>query len=377
MRIGINGRFLLARRTGVQRVAYNLIKHIIKLDQGNEYVIFTGEDYPRDRELEHKNVVMVYSPIRSGSTIRNHFWEQITLPRLANKHRVDILHNPANIGPLFYKGLSIINIHDLCFLVNPAWYSFSFQTLYKTIIPQISKNANKVITNSNNSKNDIYRYLKCTPEKVSMIYWSVEDLFLKAEKYIEPDFAYNNYILYVGSVEPRKNIGRLLRSYIHLRRKFPKLKTKLILIGCSNPVFRDEHFQIRDFVEDILFQGYVSDKQLVNFYHYAKLCIYPSLYEGFGLPPLEAMACGTPVITSNRASLPEVVADAAITINPESVEEMSEAMNRILMDDGLREQLCQKGKERLNAFSWQKASESTIRIYRQVYNKAKGNIFCG
>lgn len=374
IRIGINGRFLVARKTGVQRVAYNLIKSIVQFDRQNEYFIFTGQEYTTDFGLSQSNVHFILSPIHSGNLIKNYYWEQIELPRLAKKYEVQILHNPANIGPLFYKGASIINIHDLCFLVNPSWYSFSFQTLYKMIIPQISRNANKVITNSNNSKNDILRYLGCPIEKVALIYWAVEELFTGHQNYLDPTFEYKDYILYVGSVEPRKNIKRLLSAYEKLRRDHREIKTKLIIIGCSNPVFRDEQFQIRGFASDILFKGYVSDLELVNYYYHAMVCIYPSLYEGFGLPPLEAMACKTPVITSNRASLPEVVGDAAITIDPNNIEDMSESLYRVLTNEALRDRLIAMGLERVAEFSWKKAGKATLRVYEQVCRASLSSI---
>ena len=184
MIIGINGRFLIARKTGVQRVALNLINSVTKMDSNNQYIIFTGKDYPKDLIREADNVKVVVSAISPGSIFRNHYWEQITLPKLAQKYNVDILHNPANIGPLFYRGISIVNIHDLCFLVNPGWYSLSFRTLYKTVIPQIAGSTKRVITNSNNSKNDIFQYLHCPPNKVSLIYWAVDDLFLKYKNFM-------------------------------------------------------------------------------------------------------------------------------------------------------------------------------------------------
>ncbi|MEI6834451.1 MAG: hypothetical protein WCL28_10720, partial [bacterium] len=126
MRIGINGRFLVAKRTGVQRAAYNLVKTLVEIDRENDYIIFTGNEQVGSADWAYPNVKVIGDHLIPSESIKNHWWEQVWLPRLAQRHAIDILHSPANIAPLFYKGKSIINIHDLCFVVNPQWYSFSF-----------------------------------------------------------------------------------------------------------------------------------------------------------------------------------------------------------------------------------------------------------
>ena len=141
MRIGINGRFLVAKRTGVQRAAFNLVKTLVELDRVNEYFLFTGESEIGKKEWEYENVHVIPSKLREGESIRNHFWEQFNLPRLAKKFNIDILHSPANMAPLFYRGKSVVHIHDLCFVVNPQWYSYTFHTVYNLVIPQLAKKA--------------------------------------------------------------------------------------------------------------------------------------------------------------------------------------------------------------------------------------------
>ncbi len=148
MRIGINGRFLIAKQTGVQRAAYNLVTTLVKNDRKNSYILFTGEREVGKPEWNYPNVEVISSRIREGETLKNLLWEQLTLIRLARKHKIDILHSPANMAPLFYRGKSIVHIHDLCFIVNPQWYSFSFRTWYKLVIPRLAKHATKIITNS-------------------------------------------------------------------------------------------------------------------------------------------------------------------------------------------------------------------------------------
>lgn len=371
MRIGINGRFLIAKRTGVQRAAYNLVKTLIEVDRDNEYIIFTGKEQQGSPEWNYPNVTVVGDDLIPSESIRNHIWEQVRLPRLAAKYKIDILHSPANVAPLFYRGKSIIHIHDLCFVVNPQWYSFAFRTLYNLIIPQLAKRATKVVTNSNNSKNDLLQFFGLPAEKVSLVYWAVDDVFslpptqeVKDKRYMEED-----YILYVGSLEPRKNINILIEAYEKLRHEYPAIKTKLILIGGESPLFASVQLKAREFRDDVIFKGFVTDLELGEFYRRAKLVAYPSLYEGFGLPPLEAMASGVPVVTSSTSSIPEVVGNAALLIDPKDREQLTKAMHRVLTDRTLRESMIKAGSQRVLRFNWYRVARGVLAVYYEVYQR--------
>jgi glycosyltransferase involved in cell wall biosynthesis len=199
VRIGINGRFLVAKRTGVQRAAYNLVKTLLDIDQDNEYVLFTGEDQA-DEWRKYPNVTLVTSPLKVGGNLRNHLWEQFVLPKLAKKHKIDILHSPANMAPMFYSGASVVHIHDLCFVVNPQWYSYTFHTAYNIAIPRLAKKATRVITNSNNSRNDLLQFYNVDASKVRLIYWAVDQTFGARETNSTESVTESDYILYVGSL---------------------------------------------------------------------------------------------------------------------------------------------------------------------------------
>lgn len=369
MRIGINGRFLAAKRTGVQRAAYNLIRSLVTVDRLNQYFLFTSEDQVDNPEWQFENVTVVPSRIREGENIRNHIWEQFTLPRLARKYKVDLLHSPANLAPILYKGKSVVHIHDLCFVVNPQWYSFSFRTLYNLIIPRLARRAAKVITNSNNSRNDLLQYCNLEADKVSQVYWAVDDLFLQSikEKTSIQDVGLTDYILYVGSLEPRKNIGTLLEAYEQMRTDNPSIKTKLVLIGGESHVFADVRLKVKNYVEDVYFKGFVNDQMLLSFYKQARLFVYPSLYEGFGLPPLEAMASGIPVVTSITSSIPEVVGNAALMVSPYDTRQLSETMNRALTDDVLRTEMVRRGLAQVQKFNWYRVARNTLAVYYEVH----------
>lgn len=373
MRIGINGRFLAAKRTGVQRAAYNLIRALIDMDRENHYVLFTTEDQTQNPDWHHPNVTVVPSRIREGESLRNHFWEQFTLPKLAKKNHVDILHSPANLAPLFYSGKSIVHIHDLCFIVNPQWFSFSFRTLYNFIIPRLARRAAKVITNSNNSRNDLLQFCGLSADRVSQVYWAVDDLFLKPSQPLPLDWQVDDYILYVGSLEPRKNIGTLLEAYEILRERNPQIKSKLVLIGGESPLFAEVQLKVKHYKEDVLFQGFVNDHALRDFYRNAQIFVYPSLYEGFGLPPLEAMASGVPVVTTLTSSIPEVVGDAALMVSPYDAEELAATMDRILRDADLRQRLIKSGIEQVRKFNWQRVARNTLAIYYEVFHSPAGH----
>ena len=373
MRIGINGRFLVAKRTGVQRAAFNLIKTLVKVDVNNEYYLFTGEKEQDKPEWAQDNVKVIPSRLREGEALRNHFWEQVTLPFLAKKFRVDILHSPANLAPLFYRGASIVHIHDLCFVVNPQWYSYSFHTAYNFLIPRLAKRASRIITNSNNSRNDLLQFCKLEPNKLALIYWAVDSIFSAPS--LSPssiNLPPNDYILYVGSLEPRKNIGILIDAYEKLRIACPKLETNLVIIGADNPLFANLRLRDSLFKKDILFKGFVSDKDLREYYKNASVVAYPSLYEGFGLPPLEAMAAGVPVVTSNNSSLPEVVGDAAIMVNPYCSDELSNAIHRVISDKNLQTELRSKGRKRAKMFNWHRVAREVLGVYHEVYDEAYG-----
>lgn len=370
MKIGINGRFLAAKRTGVQRAAYNLIKALVRVDHVNEYYLFTSADQANNQDWNFPNVKIIASDIREGENFRNHLWEQFVLPRLAAKHKIDILHSPANLAPLLYRGKSIVHIHDLCFVVNPQWFSFSFRTLYNFIIPRLARRAAKVITNSNNSRNDLLQFCNLPADRVSQVYWAVDDLFTSPDRTDTPptDLSLDNYILYVGSLEPRKNIGTLLEAYELMRSRNPSLTPKLVLIGGESPLFAEVRLKVKKFKDDILFKGFVNDEMLRAFYRRASLFVYPSLYEGFGLPPLEAMASGVPVVTTLTSSLPEVVGDAAMMVSPYNVEQLAETMATVLTNPELRRDMIAKGKEQVRKFNWYRVARNTLAVYYEVYN---------
>jgi glycosyltransferase involved in cell wall biosynthesis len=235
------------------------------------------------------------------------------------------------------------------------------------------KKAERIITISEYSKKDIIKHLGYPENKISIVYPAVDHdiYYVKRDREIIKKLGIldtHKVILYVGSEQPRKNVPFLLEAISQLKKRIPEIK--LLKIGNSQvPGAREKLVELIETLglqEEVIFVGYVSENDITKYYNAADLFVYPSLYEGFGMPPLEAMACGTPVVTSNVTSLPEVVADAAITIDPHEVNAFVEAMYKVLTDEKLRENMIDKGLKRAQLFNWERSAEEMHRVYKQL-----------
>jgi glycosyltransferase involved in cell wall biosynthesis len=360
--IGLNGRFLVAQRTGVQRSAYRLFRTVIEQGDQFNFILFTGDSEIFAPEWQRPNVQVVTSPLSQRTVMRNHIWEQFELPRLAKRFGVDLLHSPANLAPIAYSGKSIVNIHDLCFLVQPAWFSMSFRLIYRWLVPKIARNSSIVVTNSNYSKNDILKFLRLSVDRIRLTYWSVDPIFYE---FNQPLHMRDDRIIFVGSLEPRKNLIGLLRAFSIYKQRHPESQTRLTVVGCESPLFADVGINRQDVRKDVDFRGYISDRELAELFGRSRALIYPSFYEGFGFPPLEAMAAGTPVVTSRTSSLPEVVGDAALLVDPYSPEDIADNIARALNPETAAT-LARGGFEQVKKFSWDKVGQHMLAIYSEI-----------
>jgi glycosyltransferase involved in cell wall biosynthesis len=308
----------------------------------------------------HRELAKKLDIIQSGRWT-GHAWEQIELPLYLKNHGNPLLLNLANTAPLFYQR-HIVTIHDVAFFKNPSWFSRSFVTYYKYLIPRIAKSALKIITDSEFSKKEIIHYLGIPEEKINVVYSGISKEFTEGSGK-EYKNQYGNYILTVASLDPRKNLKNIILA-------FQKLKMndlKLISIGSENTIFSDR--EIKEMIrstKNMIFTGYVSDDELAGFYKNAKCFVYPSLYEGFGLPPLEAMAYGCPVITSSVASLPEVCGDAAYYVNPYEVDEIAKGIQDVLQQPKLQKELIKKGYRRVPLFRWEESASKLWNVVEEV-----------
>ena len=236
------------------------------------------------------------------------------------------------------------------------------------------KRSDKIIAVSYSTKQDLMNYFKISDNKIKVIYEAADQIFqpLSSEKvqHFKDKYDLNyQYILYVGTLEPRKNIPLIIKAFYILNKE--GFQHKLVIAGKKGWKYKTI-YQLIDKLnlqKEVIFIGFIPDNDLPALYNAANLFVYPSLYEGFGLPPLEAMSCGCPVITSNISSLPEVVGDAGIMIDPYSVDELYEAMHKVLINEIVRKDMIKKGLERSQMFSWTKTAEETLKIYKEALNE--------
>jgi glycosyltransferase involved in cell wall biosynthesis len=281
----------------------------------------------------------------------------------------DIVHLPnQNFAryALFIKHPFIVTVHDLVRLC----FGFAKETISERILLKLDiwgiRRASHIIAASQHTRDDMIKYLGIPDNKISVVYHGVDHSIFKPYNIKLHD---KPYILYVGSERPRKNLGRLFEAFTKLKTEFPELK--LVKVGPSGGHKRFRRDTMRKLgslgiTSDIIFIDYASELELAYYYSSAVLLAYPSLYEGFGLPPLEAMACGCPVVTSNTSSLPEVVGEAGIVVNPYDTDSLVQAMRQVLTDDKLRDDVVRKGLEWSRRFSWEKTARQTLEVYNKV-----------
>ncbi|NKQ39724.1 MAG: glycosyltransferase family 4 protein, partial [Methanosarcinales archaeon] len=288
---------------------------------------------------------------------------------------IDIIHSPEDAS-LFVKlknQKKIITVHDTIPFYFPNMFDFMTRYRYKILFSRTLKNSDKIIADSYNTKQDLIKHFKIPEKKIKVIHLAANENYkqLKENEINNIKQKYNlnySFILYVGTLEVRKNISILLKSLYKLKKQ--GIKHKLVITGKKGWKYKSifKIIEQLNLQKDVIFIGYVSDEDLPALYNAADLFVYPSIYEGFGLPPLEAMQCGTPVITSNTSSLPEVVGNAGIMIDPYDVVELANNMHEVLVNVSLREELSKKGLERAKLFSWKKCAEEHLKIYEEVYN---------
>jgi len=379
MKIGIEGQRLFRKnKHGMDVVALELIKNLQSIDKHNQYVIFIKPDIDSKCLVETDN----FQIVRLSGWLYP-IWEQYALLKAVKTYKCDILHCTSNTAPVFTKIPLIITLHDIIYMESMSvlkkagtWYQ-KFGNLYRRIVvPIILKKSKKIITVSNYERQRIADFFKI-PEsnRLKVVYNGVgehfkkiEDLKLLAEikkKYNLP----NKFIFHLGNTDPKKNTKGVLKAYSEFL-KINKEKIPLVMLDFKQA----ELFKILkeigepDLMNYVHLIGYVLNTDLPAIYSQCEIFLYPSLRESFGIPILEAMACGTPVITSNTSSMPEISGDAAILINPFDIEEITKAIINLLNDDILSANLIKKGFQQAQKFSWKSMAQNVLSIYNEVNN---------
>ena len=370
MRIIIDAQPLLEPLAGIGRYTRSLLKTLTEIDSENDYFLYYGASLRQARaNLPHFDNPNFHNKlIKFPGKIFRLLTEKLPVFPVGSFLREYDVYHGLNYYVPNLSFPSIVNIYDLSCMLFP--HCFTRQRLrdigYKMKVSV--KRAGKIITGSQSTKADIVNFLNVGEEKIEVTWFGVEEIFHPVDdekllffrkKYGLPE----RFILFVGTIEPRKNILNLVRAFHKLDRDM-----SLVIAGRKGWLFEEIFKEVErlNLGERIIFLDHIAESDLPLLYNAASVFVYPSLYEGFGFPPLEAMACGVPVITSNKSSLPEIVGEAGILINPEDAGEIREAIITVLDDDSLKREMIRKGLGRAKRFSWKTCAKETLRLYREV-----------
>ena len=428
MRIGIDCRTILnpsgGERAGVGHYTYYLVKNLLSIDKINHYVLFFDNRFTGVDEFKsYNNITIRFFPFYQYKKYLPLAYSQLLISAVLKKEKLDVFHSPANIIPLKYHKPSVITVHDLGIYKFPQFFpkeflgKHSFST--KVLVPKSLKNAKKIIAVSKNTKKDIVEQFGISEDKVEVIYEGVLDnkeICAKIADFNQLKTKYGitgKFILFLGTIEPRKNIVGIVHAFRTgcLMNDSPLKDYQLIIAGghgwLDQPIYQAifdanasilgikekrgvsdrrkkiDWKKIKEFGErrkgddrrgfqPIKYIGYISHEDKMALLSHTECFVFPSFYEGFGLPVLEAMSLGAPVITSNTSSLPEVAGEGnAILVNPEKESEITDALIKIAGDQILKETLIKNGHQRSKDFSWKLCAKKTIAVYNSVYNQKK------
>jgi glycosyltransferase involved in cell wall biosynthesis len=373
MRIGIDGKVISSKAGGIGTSAFNLVRFCIREAEQRYprmvFVIFTGPQTCLDGISGDNWTVDERFQSVESSVLRLLFY----IPRGLRAQRVDVFHGLDHIGiPLFGKvGRYVATIHDMIPLICPQFVTWRHRLVVAAACRRLRRQADLVIVPSETTKADVVYQLQIAPERIVVIPWGCDERFqpqgdptrlaVVQRKYRLP----RRYLLFVGTLEPRKNLTTLLKAYAMLRAEGPDKDVKLVVVGRKGWLYAEvfETMQALALHQDVLFTDFVDDADLPDLYRGALLLVLPSLYEGFGLPILEAMASGVPVIASNTSSMPEVAGEAALLIDPRNPQAIAEGMAQVLADEQLRKTLTQRGLARAQCFTWENVAQRTLALY--------------
>lgn len=366
IKIGIISEPLNGNLTGVGYYTYHIIKSLIENDKKNQYFLINWKKTSLSPLVPS---IIVKNPFKK--ILATYGW-YLTLPFQLRNHKLDFIFNPSSVPTFFkFKQKYIITIHDLSPIIFTKTHKFGKNLIYRYLLPKTLKEAYGIIADSNNTKEDIIKYFGLPAGKIKVVYPGVDKKYKLIDKKIILEKIKNRYklpnkfILNVGTLEPRKNIESLLRVFSKIKKN---LNYYLVIVGIKGWKYKKIFSLINKLKikNKVIFTGYIKETDLPAIYNLASLFVYPSLYEGFGLPPLEAMACGCPTVISNVSSLPEVCGEAAYYINPYTINSISKGIEKALGDKNLRKKMIEDGLKQAKKFNWGKTSREILKIYEQL-----------
>lgn len=370
-RIAINAHLLGTeegyRRAGVSRYIHSLLINLLREDPEGDYTVFVNSRCALSLSGEVKT-----SRLPTGRPLVRIVWEQACQPLQLLKERIELLHSPVNVQPLLLPCKGVVTITDLSFILFPEAFRTGRRLYQRWFTRWSVRRADRIIAISKTTAQDVVRFFHVPADRVSVVFPGVESHYRPIEDRQQLDrFRHrrglaDRFVLFVGTLEPRKNLLTLLQAYAAFRRSGGGYK--LALVGGKGWLYEPILAAIDELnlQSDVLLPGFVAEDELPLWYNAAEALVYPSLYEGFGLPPLEAMACGTPVIVSNASSLPEVVGNAGLLVDPREPAAWTEALDRLWRHPAYRADLSMRGLARARQFSWRRTARETIGIYRSV-----------
>lgn len=373
MRIGIEAQRVFRRnKHGMDYVVLQEIKELQKLDTKNEYFVFVAPGVDRClKDTKNVHIIVIgesFYPV----------WEQITLPRTAKKYNLDILHCTSNTAPIYCNIPLVLTLHDIIFLEprdknNKSLYQNMGWLYRRKVVPKILDKCRRIITVSNFEKQNIINKLNIPEKRMAMIYNGYNEWFTTFRDVADIYKSYIDkpgYFFFLGNTDPKKNTERTLIAYSKYLEK-SSVKRKLLMADLDKEYLNGiiERNHIENIREQIVMPGYIVNSDLPYIYNRAFAFLYTSLRESFGIPLLEAMACGTPVITSNTSSMPEIAGNDAILINPESSDEIAEKMLQLENNELYYNAQKEIGLKRAELFSWKKTAEQLLSLYEEVYKE--------
>jgi glycosyltransferase involved in cell wall biosynthesis len=364
MNIGIDTRLTCYRLGGISTYMRQLVQALENLDIENCYTVFQSRK-ANEALVKRFRSTKLWTPC-------HHRWERLALSVELARFNLHVFHSPDFIPPLHGAKRHIITVHDLTFLRYPQYLTSAARRYYNGHIEQAVRQADHILADSSSTKEDLVIMLNVPPEKITVHMLGVDARFRPIPESLLAVWAKQlrlpqNYILFVGTLEPRKNIAGMLEAYRILIGRLPDVP-HLLLVGKGGWLFEKtlEQVQAMKLGSKVIWRDNIGDDALPAVYNLASLLVVPSFYEGFGLTALEGLACGTIPIVSNRSSLPEVVGDVGLQINPDDPEELAAAMERALTDEGWRTYMRTIGLERARQFTWEKTALIVLSTYRAI-----------
>jgi len=383
MKIGINALFFQYPATGSGQYMTHLLAALEQTDTQNEYILLG----PQPVDGQHQTtfpyqVQAVPGILPGGENVQKVIWEQLTGPAAAHKAGVDIFHVPYFAPPLLPRTPTVVTIHDVIPMRLPAYQPDAKVKAYMRLVASAAHRATMIITVSQHAKQDMVDALKLPAERIRVIYEAAGEKYrpvTEAETLARVRAKYGlgeRYVFYLGGLDQRKNVPQLVRAFAHLHGLLDDEKLQLLIAGNPDkqkgPLFPDPRPVAADLgMTGQIIYRFIDEEDKPAVYSGASLFVFPSLYEGFGLDPLEAMSCGAPVVCSNRTSLPEVVGDAAIMVDPDNTRELVEAMRRVLTSEELQADLRARSLQQAAQFNWRKTADETIAVYEETFTRSK------